>query len=316
MRLRAARALRMNSDRLINILAALALVELMLTIGVGARVADVIAVARDWRGVARAFVANYVLVPGVAVGLVLLFRAHPLVAAGVMIVAACPGAPYAPPFTALARGRVDRAVGLMVMLAGSSAVIAPLLLKLLLPLVSGGGQAGVDSGKMLTTLALVQFLPLCVGLGVSAFRPALAQRLNRPLQRLGAVLNLGLFGLILVVQFPMLAAIQARGYAGMFALLAASAAAGWLLAGGDAAERRTLAITTAVRNAGVGLVIAGGSYPGTPAVTFTTAYALLQTVAVAVAAYALGRTAAAPAATTTTPAPGSPPGAIRSASAT
>jgi len=306
----------MNTDRLINLLAAVALIELMLTIGLGARVADVLAVAKDWRGVVRAFVANYVLVPGAAAGLLLLFRAHPLVAAGVMIVAACPGAPYAPPFTALARGRVDRAVGLMVVLAGSSAVIAPVLLKLLLPLVSGDGQGGVDSGRMLTTLGLVQFLPLCLGLAVSACRPGLAQRLSRPLQRLGAVLNLVLFGAILVVQFPMLAAIQGKGYAGMIALLTASAAGGWFLAGGDAAERRTLAITTAVRNVGVGLVIAGGSFPGTPAVTFTTAYALLQTVVVAAAAYALGRSATAPAATATTPAPGSHPGATPSASAT
>ena len=285
----------MNSDRLINLLAAVALVELMLTIGLGARVADVMAVARDWRGVVRAFVANYLLVPGVALGLVLLLGAQPMVAAGVMIVAACPGAPYAPPFTALARGRVDRAVGLMVVLCGSSAILAPIVLRLLLPLVSGGSGASVDAGKMLTTLGLVQFLPLCVGLGVAAYRPALARRLQRPLRRLSVLLNLALFGTILVVQFHMLAAIQVRGYAGMLALLAASAAAGWLLAGGDAAERRTLAITTAVRNVGVGLVIAGGSFPGTPAVTFATAYALLQTVAVGLAAVALGR-AAAPAA--------------------
>jgi BASS family bile acid:Na+ symporter len=139
---------------------------------------------------------------------------------------------------------------------------------------------------------LVQFLPLCVGLGVATYRSAFARLLQRPLQRLSVLLNLALFGTILAVQFHMLAAIQGRGYAGMLALLAASAAAGWLLAGGDAADRRTLAITTAVRNVGVGLVIAGSSFPGTPAVTFATAYALLQTAAVALAAFALGRAAA------------------------
>ena len=101
----------MNTDRLINVVAAVTLVELMLTIGLGATLAEVSSVAKDWRGVLRAFVANYVLVPAAAVGLVLLLGAHPMVAAGVMVVAVCPGAPYAPPFTALAKGRVDRAVG-------------------------------------------------------------------------------------------------------------------------------------------------------------------------------------------------------------
>ena len=85
----------------------------------------------------------------------------------------------------------------------------------------------------------------------------------------------------------------------MFALLACSAAAGWLLARRDPADRRTLAITTAVRNVGVALVIAGGSFPGTPAVTFTTAYGLFQTVLTALAAIAIGRRAAATAMATT-----------------
>ena len=39
-----------------------------------------------------------------------------------------------------------------------------------------------------------------------------------------------------------------------------------------------MAITTAVRNVGVALVIAGGNFPGTPAVTATTAYGLFQTL--------------------------------------
>jgi BASS family bile acid:Na+ symporter len=284
----------------------------MLTIGVGASVADVWGVARDWRGVIRAFAANYVLVPAAAVGLVLLLRVQPMVACGVMIVAVCPGAPYGPPFTALARGRVDRAVGLMVVLAGSSALLAPLLLQLLLPLVTGGGPAKIDGGRIVVTLALVQFLPLCVGLGIAAYRPAVARRLKKPLARISTLLNLSLLGIILAVQFRMLAEIRATGYVGMFALLAASAVAGWLLARGDSADRTTLAITTSVRNVGVGLVIAGGSFPGTPAVTFTTAYALFQTVLVVLTVTALGRRAP-PAATATLPAPASASGDARPA---
>jgi BASS family bile acid:Na+ symporter len=279
----------MNSDRLINIFAVVALVELMVTIGLGASVGQVWTVARDWRGVARALAANYVLVPAAAVGLVLLFRAPPMVAAGAMVVAVCPGAPFAPPFTALARGRVDLAVGQMVILAGTSAALAPLLLTILLPLAAGGAPVNVTAGQIVRTLAVAQFLPLCLGLGVASYRPELARRLKKPLGQLSAILNVGLIAVILVVQFPLLAAIRATGYVGMATLLACSAAAGWLLAGGGAAERKTLAITTSVRNVGVGLVIAGGSFPGTPAVTFTTAYALFQCILVALVAIALGR---------------------------
>ena len=291
----------MSIDRLINLLAAITLIELMLTIGLSATLADVSAVARDWRGVIRAGIANYICVPAAAVVLILLFRAPPLVAAGVMIVAVCPGAPYGPPFTALAKGDVARAVGLMVILAGSSAILAPVLLQALLPHVTDGQAAQVDSVRIVRTLAFVQFLPLCVGLAVAAHRAALAQRLRKPLGRLSALLNVSLLGLILATQFHMLAAIRVRGYVGMLALLATSAAAGWLLGGRLEADRKTLATTTAVRNVGVGLVIAGGSFPGTPAVTFTTAYALVQTVITAVAAVAVGRRVVAMASSSPTP---------------
>ena len=55
-------------------------------------------------------------------------RRHPF-----LICAVCPGAPYGPPFTGMAKGKVGVAVGLMVILAGSSALVAPLLLHGLLP---------------------------------------------------------------------------------------------------------------------------------------------------------------------------------------
>ena len=291
----------MTVDRLINIFAVVTLAELMLTIGLGASLVEVWAVVRDWRGILRAFAANYVVVPAAAFTLVLLFRAQPMVAAGVMVVAVCPGAPYGPPFTAMAKGRVGRAVGLMVILAGSSALIAPLFLHFLLPVVAAESRVKVDAARIVGTLVLVQFLPLCIGLGLVARRPAWAQRLKSPLSRLGTLLNVSLLGLILVVQFHMLAEIRGAGYVAMVALLACSAAGGWILGRRDEGDRKTLAITTAVRNVGVGLVIAGTSFPGTPAVTFTTAYALLQTVLTALAVAAISRmhpALAAPASTT------------------
>jgi BASS family bile acid:Na+ symporter len=52
-----------------------------------------------------------------------------------------------------------------------------------------------------------------------------------------------------------------------------------------------MAITTSVRNVGVGLVIAASSFPGTPAVTATLAFALFQTLVLAILALGWGRLA-------------------------
>ncbi len=123
----------MTRDQLINLLVTITLVELMVAIGLGVAFADVACVATNWRLLGQAALANYLCVPAAAVGLLLLFRAEPMAATGFLIAAVCPGAPYGPPFTASAKGSVTVSVGLMVVLAGSSALVAPLLLHRLLP---------------------------------------------------------------------------------------------------------------------------------------------------------------------------------------
>ena len=154
-------------------------------------------------------------------------------------------------------------------LAASSAILAPLLLRLLLPIVASDQRLQLNVFKMVSTLGVSQFLPLCAGLVVSQKRPRLAERLNRPASRLCTLLNLVLLGMILATQFRMLAQIRLVGYFGMLALVAFALFAGWLLAAPGSSNRKTLALTTAVRNVGVALVIASSSFPGTPAVTAT-----------------------------------------------
>jgi bile acid:Na+ symporter, BASS family len=231
--------------------------------------------------------------------LLLAICADSLVAAGFLIAAVCPGAPYGPPFTALAKGNVPSSVGLMVVLAGSSALLAPLLLSFLLPWMQQklSAETGsleplqVNAAKMVVTLLATQLVPLFAGLALRQWRPALAARLTKPANRLGSVLNLAMIALILVVHFQTLTAIRARGFAGMFALVAAALAAGWLLGLPGSANRRAMAISTSMRNVGVGLVIATSSFPGTAAVTATLAFALFQTVVLAVVALSWGRLA-------------------------
>ena len=87
----------------------------------------------------------------------------------------------------------------------------------------------------------------------------------------------------------MLADIRLTGYFGMLLLVLAALVAGWTCAPTGASNRRTMSITTGVRNVGVALVIASSSFGGTEAVTATTAYGLFQTVAIALIALAWGR---------------------------
>jgi BASS family bile acid:Na+ symporter len=87
----------------------------------------------------------------------------------------------------------------------------------------------------------------------------------------------------------MLAAIRGRGWVGMLTLFVASLVIGGLCATGGSATRSASALTTAARNAAVGLAIATGNFAGTPVVTAVVAYGLVSMLGTLGIAAILGR---------------------------
>jgi BASS family bile acid:Na+ symporter len=164
----------------------------------------------------------------------------------------------------------------MIVLAGSSVIVAPIALRCLLPLVPGSDPLVIDFSRIAITLLLTQFLPLCLGVAVRHYWPTVAERIHKPANSLSKILNLFTVGLILVVQFGMLTEIRPRGFVGMVVLLLVSWTAGWLLGGPTSQTRKALAVTTSLRNFGVGLVIVTSTFQGTPAVASVVAYGLIS----------------------------------------
>src|SRR3954471_669304 len=266
----------MSLDQAIGPLVAIALIELMVATGLGIRLADITSAARDWRLLARAGLVNYVAVPLAAVLLLLVVRVEPTAAAGFLILAVCPGAPYAPPLTALAGGNVAISAGLMMVLASSSVIVAPLLLSVLLPLMTGDGGLRMDALRMLGTILATQLLPLSSGLALNHWRPDLAARLLKPAVAIGKALNVAVIGLILLAQARQLMDIRLIGILAMLIWLGISMVLGWLAGGPQDRCRRAVALTTSIRNVGLGVVITTSAFAGTPAVTAVLAYGLVQ----------------------------------------
>ena len=279
----------MSIDRFINLLAIVTLFQLMVTVGLGAKPAEVLAVAANWRIVARAFFASYIVVPAAAVGLLLWFNPPAMVAAGILVAIICPGAVYGPPMASTARGNVNLSIGLMVLLAGSSAIFVPLLLKALFPVLAADPRMRIGAARMIGMLVFSQFAPLVIGLVIRQRFPALANRMENPFTGLSKLMNVALIGLILAFQADSLLAIRITAYLGMVALMGFAFLVGWLLGGPHIEDRKTVALTTSVRNVGVALVILSTAFPGTPAVTSATTYMVVQTVVLVFVAVALGK---------------------------
>ena len=283
-----------SPDKVVNPLVLILLIEMMVATGLGVSFGDLAGVVKNAGLLARAALANYVLVPATAILLLYLFHTAPMVTAGFLLVAVCPAAPFAPPLTAMAKGNVNVAVGLMVVLAASSAILAPILLSFLLPLMARGANLKTDTFKIVTTLLLTQILPLGVGMLVHSRLQKHAAKLQKRANLLSAVTSLVVFALIISLQYKTLAEIRWVGFVGLTLLILFCLAAGWIVGGPMIGIRRAVSLTTAARNVGVALVIATASFPDSAAVTAVIVVAIFQAVLLTLISLSMGRFSSAP----------------------
>jgi BASS family bile acid:Na+ symporter len=131
---------------------------------------------------------------------------------------------------------------------------------------------------MVKVLLITQFIPLSVGILVRHWHPQVADRALRPFVLMSKILTLATASLILSSQWHMLMEIPIRAFLGMLILVVVCLVIGWLMGGSASADRKTMALTTALRNVGIGLVIVTGNYSGTPAVSAALTYGIVEVV--------------------------------------
>lgn len=101
---------------------------------------------------------------------------------------------------------------ILVILAASSAILAPILLSFLLPLMARGANLKIDMFKIVTTLLMTQILPLGIGMLGRSGLLKYAEKLQRPATLLSAILSLVVFALIISLQYRTLAEIRLVGF--------------------------------------------------------------------------------------------------------
>ena len=277
----------MDSAVFVKILTVTGLIAIMLSMGFKVRFEEVVASLRQPQLIFLGLLANFVLVPAVTIVLLYLFNPNPMVTVGFLILAVCPGSPLAPPIASVAKGNAAFATGLMVILAGLSALLSPFLLALLLAWLLSASELQIDYVVMVRTLLVSQLLPLGLGLAIHHWAPRFASRAAKPVGLVANLLLLTVVALTLVREYESLRTIMLSGWVGMALLLVASLSIGWLCGGSDLATQKSLAVTTAIRSAAMTLVIASNNFANTGAVTAVVAYALLSIFATLGCAYAL-----------------------------
>lgn len=165
----------------------IALGVIMLGLGLSLTLADFKRVIVYPRAVLVGLLCQMLLLPVICLGVAHAFALPPLLAVGLMLLAASPGGPTANLFSHLARGDVALNITLTATNSLLSLFTLPLIVNLSLAHFLGEGKAiPLVFDKVVQVFAIV-LVPVGIGMLIKARRPALAQRLSRPVRILSAL---------------------------------------------------------------------------------------------------------------------------------
>jgi bile acid:Na+ symporter, BASS family len=263
----------------------------MLELGLSLTFGQVVSPLRNARLVLLSLVANFVLVPLVAVGIARVVRLEEPFAIGLLLLGLAPGAPFIPKVVQLAQGNLAFSVGLMVLLMVGTVVCLPLVL----PRILVGTE--VSPWKIAQPLLFLMLLPLVAGLVVHMRFKSLPAWLCPTLGRLSNLSGLVVVLLIVAVNFKSVLRVFGTGavFAGLLFVLL-SMLAGWLLGGSDPLARSTLGLGTGARNVAAALLVAAQNFKDPKVSVMVIVTALVSLLILLPAARALGKRAHATAA--------------------
>jgi BASS family bile acid:Na+ symporter len=253
------------------------IVFLMVGVGLNIRFGEVINVAKQFRLVTRGLAANFLVVPAVIYLAILWLPLSPDIKIGIMLMAAAPIAPMAPPFVGMAKGDLAYSVGLMTIAALLSVPLTPLILSLTLPHSEQG--LAFDPIQIIQTLLFVQLIPIGVAMAIRERKPKWADKLLTFVPKIGQIGLLVGVGLLLASQAKQILSIGLLAFLVLPLLVVASLLIGdWMMIGETVSRRRSLAISTAIRNIPLAFLIANASFSDTAAGPVTLIFSVLTMV--------------------------------------
>jgi BASS family bile acid:Na+ symporter len=255
---------------------------MMLAVGLRTPFGQILDAGKQYRPLALGLVANFVVVPALFwLGLQWLpVSLHVKIA--IIVMAAAPLAPMAPAFVGQAGGDAPYSVALMVFSALLCVPLTPLILAVCLP--AGPESVRLDALEIVRILLTAQLIPLCSGMAIRHARPVwTTRRLLRPVSNIGqvglvvSILLILAFGAGQIIDLGLVA----HGVIAL-AVLASLFVGDRMMRLASPPMRRSLGMSTAIRNVALALLIVTANFQGTPAVPAVLVFGILSLVVGAV----------------------------------
>lgn len=236
---------------LINLFVLVFVLTSMFGTGLSLTVPQILEPIKDWKLVLLALLANFIIVPALAYIIALVLGLSEGLRTGLIILAACAGAPFLPKLAGIARGNLALSVGLMVLLMVVTVIYAPIVLPLLIPGVA------VNPWDIARPLIFLMLIPLGVGLFVKAWTPDAADSLAPYMNQASSISLILMFVLGLMIGYrELLGAVGTGAFLAAFLLIAGALLGGYLLSSGGPPNRSIMGLGAGQRNISAALLVA------------------------------------------------------------
>jgi BASS family bile acid:Na+ symporter len=228
-------------------------------------------------------VANFILVPIIAVVITLVFPLNESITIGLILLSTAAGAPFLPKLVEMAKGDTAFSVGLMVLLM----VVTIIYLPLVLPFLLSGVE--VNPWDIAQSLIFMMLIPLAIGLFVKARYEDAATRMQPTFGQASNIAILALLILGLVLNFKnMIALVGSWGIlAGILFVLLALVIA-YFLGGSEPGNKSVMGLGTAQRNISAALVVSAQNFDS-DVITYIMVFSVIGFIILMPAAGELGK---------------------------
>jgi BASS family bile acid:Na+ symporter len=188
----------MEQNVITSVLLPVALGVIMLGLGLSLTIADFKRVIVYPKAVAIGLACQMLVLPFVCLGIAHAFGLPPVLAVGLMLLAASPGGATANLFSHLAKGDVALNITLTAVNSVLSLLTLPLIVNLSLEHFLGEGKAlPLQFSKVISVVAVV-LVPVAIGMVIRSKKPSVADRMDKPVRILSAVFLLLVIGSAIV----------------------------------------------------------------------------------------------------------------------
>ena len=246
----------------VRVLTACSLAGLLFAVGLRLRWSEVSAALRSCR-ITWIALANFLLVPVLAVAIARAVPLSPERSAGMLMLAAAPFAPVVPVFARMARADLALAAGLTSFFPVLSAVLTPAVLLFALPWSSGAASFQFRAEVVLAVLLATITLPLAAGVALNHVWHGLRRRLLRPLEIIAETMGAASLAFVVWVEFHNIVDTPWQSLLAMVVFIEGSFALGYACGGTVPARRWVIALGTGNRNIALALLVALDSFAGT-----------------------------------------------------